>query len=132
MLARRYQRLEQVDVSRRPHGINEFQPADPSIVAEHGGDGGVCLVLGSGKAVRAVLDAIGQDIEIYADRSELPCPYSSTRKLAAIDTDLASKDSKTQERLINWGYALCDAAVRTWFDRGLARPVNFPYPASGV
>ena len=64
VLARRYQRLEQADVSRRPHGINEFQPADLSIVAEHGGDGGVCLVLGSGKAVRAVLDGIGQDIEI--------------------------------------------------------------------
>lgn len=76
--------------------------------------------------------SIGQDIGIYAARSALPCPFSSTKKLASIDTDLASKDSQTQERLINWGYALCDAAVRTWFDSALAQPENFPYPTSGV
>jgi NTE family protein len=32
-----------------------------------------------------------------------------------------------QERLINWGYAICDAALRTWFDAGLAQPAGFPY-----
>jgi NTE family protein len=37
-----------------------------------------------------------------------------------------------QERLINWGYAVCDAALRQHVDPGLSRPTGFPYPASGV
>ena len=34
----------------------------------------------------------------------------------------------TQERLINWGYAICDAAMRRWVDRRLPPPKGFPYP----
>jgi hypothetical protein len=33
---------------------------------------------------------------------------------------------------INWGYAMCDVAMRSWVDPNLARPNGFPYPASGV
>ena len=33
---------------------------------------------------------------------------------------------------INWGYAMCDVAMRSWVDPDLARPNGFPYPASGV
>ena len=43
-----------------------------------------------------------------------------------------SGDDKLQERLINRGYALCDASVRTWFDTSLPAASGFPYPASGV
>jgi NTE family protein len=76
---------------------------------------------------------IGQDIGIYEARpTNLRCPYPATLALASIDTDLASKDARTQERLINWGYALCDASVRTWLDRSLPQPAGFPYPDSGV
>jgi NTE family protein len=75
---------------------------------------------------------IGQDIGIYEARSALPCPYPATLALAAIETDLATKDARTQEQLINWGYALCDASVRTWLDRALPQPAGFPYPDSGV
>ncbi len=33
---------------------------------------------------------------------------------------------------INWGYAVCDAAMRRHVDNGLPAPAAFPYPASGV
>ena len=37
-----------------------------------------------------------------------------------------------QERLINWGYAVCDAGIRTYVDRGKPAPDGFPYPNRGV
>ena len=33
-----------------------------------------------------------------------------------------------QERLINWGYAVCDAAVRKYVDPSQPAPAAFPYP----
>ena len=41
-------------------------------------------------------------------------------------------DERTQERLINWGYAVCDAALRKHLDARLGPPPVFPYPRSGV
>jgi NTE family protein len=38
----------------------------------------------------------------------------------------------TQERLINWGYAICDAAMRKHVEPTAAAPVEFPYPPAGV
>jgi NTE family protein len=40
------------------------------------------------------------------------CPHSHTLALAEIPTRLAKLPDETQQRLINWGYAVCDAAVR--------------------
>ena len=37
-----------------------------------------------------------------------------------------------QERLINWGYAVGDAGLRTHVDECAARPRGFPYPEAGV
>jgi NTE family protein len=41
-------------------------------------------------------------------------------------------DSKIQKRLINWGYAVCDAAIRRHVDPSQSKPDNFPYPEKGV
>jgi NTE family protein len=38
----------------------------------------------------------------------------------------------TQRRLINWGYALCDAGIRSWVEDDLPPPQDFPYPLEGV
>jgi NTE family protein len=35
---------------------------------------------------------------------------------------------KLQEQLINWGYAICDAAMRRHVDPALQAPTQFPYP----
>ncbi len=37
-----------------------------------------------------------------------------------------------QDKLINWGYAVCDAALRKHVDPALRRPADFPYPAAKV
>jgi NTE family protein len=62
----------------------------------------------------------------------LDCPDDSTKKLAAVPTRLGKTDSLTQRRLINWGYAICDTAMRTHVLPGTARPGDFPYPEAGV
>lgn len=62
----------------------------------------------------------------------LPCPIDRTLALAAVATRLAAVDDLTQERLINWGYAVCDAAMRAWVAPGMAPAAAFPYPASAV
>lgn len=58
----------------------------------------------------------------------LPCPPDRTADLAATPTRLKRLDADRQERLINWGYAVCDAALRKHFDETLPIPAAFPYP----
>jgi NTE family protein len=62
----------------------------------------------------------------------LPCPLADTLALADIPTRLKALDDATQERLINWGYACCDATLRRYVDPLLPAPGAFPYPESGV
>lgn len=83
-------------------------------------------------ARRGAYWGIGTGIDRYDNRSALACPAAATAKLAGIATRLEKLDDLTQERLINWGYAVCDAAVRTHVDPGLHLPSSFPYPASQV
>jgi NTE family protein len=56
------------------------------------------------------------------------CPHAKTLALANIDTRLKALDDDAQERLINWGYAVCDAAVRKHVRSVLPMPRDFPYP----
>jgi Patatin-like phospholipase len=62
----------------------------------------------------------------------LDCPDDSTKKLAAMPTRLGKTDSLSQSRLINWGYAICDTAMRKHVLPGAPRPAGFPYPEAGV
>jgi NTE family protein len=75
---------------------------------------------------------IRTDIADYGLPTALPCPHDRTMELAAIPTRLKRLDDSSQERLINWGYAVCDAALRSHVDATLKRPSNFPYPAAKV
>ena len=48
----------------------------------------------------------------YSDMSDyathhVSCPYEKTLKLAQISTRLWTMSTADQERLINWGYAIC-------------------------
>ena len=70
---------------------------------------------------------IRTDIADYPVSTTLPCPYKRTMELANIATRLKSLDGKTQKRLINWGYAVCDAALRSHVSTQLPQG-NFPYP----
>ena len=62
----------------------------------------------------------------------LPCPFERTQALAAIPTRLADINDLTQEHLINWGYAICDTAVRRYVVPQLDRAAQFPYPEAAV
>jgi len=70
---------------------------------------------------------IHTDIADYKLADALPCPLAKTTELAGIATRLAAMPDRLQERLINWGYAVCDAALRRHVDPGDAPPKGFPY-----
>lgn len=45
----------------------------------------------------------------------LPASPHITRELATISTRLDALDDALQERLINWGYVMCDAGLRSYY-----------------
>jgi NTE family protein len=75
---------------------------------------------------------IRTDIKDYRLPDALNCPFERTTALAGTPTRLKRMDDTLQERLINWGYAVCDAALRKHVDPALKKPDGFPYPAAGV
>ena len=75
---------------------------------------------------------IRTNIADYQLADAMNCPFIETTKLAKVATRLKALDATLQERIINWGYAVCDAALRKHVDNTLPPPVAFPYPASGV
>jgi NTE family protein len=70
---------------------------------------------------------IDTDIEKYGLPDALPCPAAEIHKLAAYPTRLTRVPDEVQEKLINWGYAVCDADLRGRYDPGIAKPHGFPY-----
>lgn len=58
----------------------------------------------------------------------LPAPVAATRRLAAVPTRLAKTPRVTQDRLINWGYAVSDAGLRRWVGAPNQPAAAFPYP----
>jgi NTE family protein len=75
---------------------------------------------------------IRTNIADYQLADSLDCPFDRTLALAATPTRLKRLDDDVQERLVNWGYAVCDAALRRHVDSSLSTPANFPYPAKAV
>jgi NTE family protein len=71
---------------------------------------------------------IRTDIRNYQLADPLNCPLEKTLELAAVPTRLAATADDLQERLINWGYGVCDAALRKHVDPEQLRPAGFPYP----
>jgi NTE family protein len=59
----------------------------------------------------------------------LGCAARDPSNLAAIPTRLEAMPAELQNRLINWGYAVCDAALRKHVTTvGIAPPNGFPKP----
>jgi NTE family protein len=75
---------------------------------------------------------IRSDIEHFGLDRHLDCPRESTLLLADIPTRLKRLDATRQERLVNWGYAICDTALRKHVEDTLEPPEEFPYPGAGV
>ena len=75
---------------------------------------------------------IRSHIQDYHLADALNCPSEKTILLALEPTRLKQVAPDVQERLINWGYAVCDAAIRKHVAPQLPAPAAFPYPAEGV
>jgi NTE family protein len=75
---------------------------------------------------------IRTNIADYKLVDALDCPFDRTMALAQLSTRLKRLEPELQERLINWGYAVCDAALRKHVDPTLARPDDFVYPQPRV
>jgi NTE family protein len=61
-------------------------------------------------------------IDDYDLADAMPCPEPKTLALANVATRLAKMEAVLQERLINWGYAVCDAAMRKHVVPGAPAP----------
>lgn len=70
---------------------------------------------------------IRSDIANFELPTSMPVPYEESIRLAAVPTRLAKLDTDTRERLVNWGYAVCDAAMRKWVNEELSPPDDLPY-----
>ena len=68
----------------------------------------------------------------------LDCLHRDPAPLAAISTRLEKMPQDVQNRLMNWGYAVCDAALRAHIDTSLQQklgiqitaPTGFPFPGA--
>lgn len=78
---------------------------------------------------------IRTDYDDYDVKPALPCPHKKTLALAEIETRLKRVSTEEQNRLMNWGYAVCDAALRRYVGKllssrygiTLAAPTRFPF-----
>ena len=64
----------------------------------------------------------------YPARDFLSCTVAQIEPLACVPTRLQALPDETQEKLINWGYAICDLALRSYYLRENVSPEpKFPY-----
>jgi NTE family protein len=77
---------------------------------------------------------IRTNIKDYGLDDALPCDFEKTTRLADISTRLKRLEDEEQELLINWGYAVCDAAIRAHLDGSLRAPSvsDLPYPSRSL
>lgn len=71
---------------------------------------------------------IGSDLADFQSPDSLPFPAERKAVLATIATRLKRLEPAIREELINWGYAVCDAAIRRHLNPSLPAPGGFPYP----
>jgi NTE family protein len=60
--------------------------------------------------------------------SALAVPLNHAQELASVSTRLSALNDETQERLINFGYAMAERGVRSHYDANAFAPAQFPYP----
>jgi NTE family protein len=68
------------------------------------------------------------DIAHLGTPNALTCDRTKTEKLASLGTRLAACSNEYQDQLINWGYALADAAARKSRAMPGATPPQWPCP----
>lgn len=74
---------------------------------------------------------IRSDIADYPCDGPIPADPAVTRRLAATATRLSPLAAEQQELLLNWGYAVCDAGLRSHVDQQLPAG-TLPFPARAL
>ena len=74
---------------------------------------------------------IRSHVEDYGLKQAFQCDPARILELAQTPTRLKRLDPVYQERLINWGYAICDTAIRSHLVN-LQPQGTLPYPNSGI
>lgn len=75
--------------------------------------------------------SIRSDTADYHLPDALPFPPERAQSLALVPTRLARMDDALQEALVNWGYVICDTALRRHVLPSLAAPRELPYQERG-
>ena len=68
----------------------------------------------------------------YPVDTGLVCPPARAAALAALPGRYAAVPPEDQERLVNWGYAVCDLALRSGPCPALPMPAAFPFHDCGL
>ena len=71
---------------------------------------------------------IGTSIESYADTTSPFKDTTVTNALVSVPTRLARFEDETQGRLVNWGYVLCDVALRRRAKLAIPTATKLPLP----
>lgn len=58
---------------------------------------------------------IEADLDKYRAADKVDFPLERSKPAAQVDTRLAALEKGVQDELINWGYANCDASIRSYF-----------------
>jgi NTE family protein len=74
---------------------------------------------------------IRSHVEDYKLPDPIPAPLARTLELAQTPTRLQRMAPDLQERLINWGYAICDTALRAHINPALIKGA-LPFPNSPI
>lgn len=74
---------------------------------------------------------IRSHVEDYKLADAFECPVQATEELAAVPTGLKALEAQLQERIINWGYAICDTAIRKHYNPNIPKGC-FPFPNAGL
>jgi NTE family protein len=83
--------------------------------------------------VRGTYWGLTTTIAHYGAAGALPCLPTNTQLLASIPTRLAGFTEVQQQKLVNWGYALADAAIRSHIQVPPGAPgPQWPYPNNAL
>jgi NTE family protein len=72
---------------------------------------------------------IATDIRHFQLSDAVDTPLEQITELVSIPTRYSAIPSEIQKRLINWGYAVCDASLRAHVLLTAAKPTTVPYPS---
>jgi len=113
----------QVRALRKRQLIGSFKLAVQGVAPEHGARQGAYW------SVRSV----ASDYQPFQDQLGCREREAAAAELATTPTRLQAMPEELQERLINWGYAICDIALRRWYlpslpeSKLVAQDPKFPY-----